>query len=502
MASEKGRRPGALMKKLLPLIALTFGLSAAGPAFAADLPTAPVYKAPAVAPAYNWTGLYVNGGAGYGMWSGNTTTLDPGTGVCDLCVNQIQGGRGFLGTIGAGFDYQFSDHIVAGIFGDGDFSGMRGTIQDQNPFYAGTINENWSWAAGGRLGWLITPELLAYAKVGFTQTHFNGTAMQDTGAGAYVGFSTPGFTTDGWFIGGGVESMFAPGWFWRTEYRVANYGARDIADASDVGSVDDIRFHPIVQTVTSGLVYKFNWPGMAPPALPSLASLPIFQAFAPASVTPWTGIYVNAGVGYGMWTANTTTLEAGTGFCHLCLNQMQGGRGISGTIGAGFDYQFSDHIVAGVFGDFDPSGIKGTIQDQNPFFAGTINENWSWAAGARLGWLVMPEILSYTNAGFTQARFGGAQMVYTFDDSATGDSTSGFTTDGWFLGGGVEAMFAPGWFLRAEYRWAGYGAHDIADTSPTDIEDDIRFRPVVQTATAELVYKFNWTAPAPVVAKY
>ena len=84
-------------------------------------------------------------------------------------------------------------------------------------------------------------------------------------------------------------------------------------------------------------------------------------------------------------------------------------------------------------------------------------------------------------------------------------STSGFTTDGWMLAGGVEAEFAPGWFWRAEYRYAQYGVHVIADTSPTEPDDNIRFHPEEQTATVGLVYKFNWAPPAPpapVVAKY
>ncbi len=488
------------MKKWLFVVAVSFGFCATGPVHAADLST-PVYKAPPAAPP-TWTGLYLNAGVGYGMWSADTTLLFPGTGICNLCADQIQGGRGFLGTIGAGFDYQFSDHIVAGVFGDGDFSGMRGTIQDQNQEFAGTINENWSWAAGGRLGWLITPEVLTYGKAGFTQTHFGATTMQSAFAGAYTPYSTPGFTTDGWFIGGGVETMFAPGWFWRTEYRFAQYDAHNIADTSGNAATDDIRFHPDVQTIVSGLVYKFNWPGFAPPALPPL---PIFQLFAPApaSGTNWTGFYADIGAGYGMWTANTTTLEPGTtGSCRLCVNQMQGGRGAVGTVGAGFDYQLTGHIVGGVFGDFDPSGISGTIQDQYPLLAGTTTENWSWNAGARVGWLITPEILSYTDAGFTQARFSGTQMVETGNGGATGYSTPGFTTEGWFLGGGVEAMFAPGWFWRTEYRFAEYGAHDIPDTRGSDVQSDIRFRPDVQTVTAGLVYKFDWSAPAPVVAKY
>ncbi|MGH7224682.1 MAG: outer membrane protein [Gemmataceae bacterium] len=341
--------------------AFVFGIGAAHAADLPNLKAPPIFTGPS---AYNWTGFYVNAGGGYGVWNADTTTITAATGLCDLCTNQTQGGRGFFGTGGVGFDYQFTDHIVGGVFGDADFGRMSGTIQDAGSSVAGSINNDWSWDAGARLGWLITPQLLAYGKAGFTEAHFTGTGMQDTFTGAYVGNSTSGFTTDGWLAGGGVESMFAPGWFFRTEYKVADYGAHEIAD-SGVIPANDIRFRPIVQTVTSSLVYKFNW-NSAPPAIPSLASLPIFQAFAPAAATPWTGIYADASVGYGLWSADTTTLLPGTNVCVLCESMRQGGRGVTGTVGAGYDYQLSQHIVLGAFSDFDPSGLKGTIQDQTP----------------------------------------------------------------------------------------------------------------------------------------
>lgn len=487
------------MKRLVVAATGLFLTLSIGTAHAADLPNlkaSPIFSGPSV---YNWSGFYVNAGSGYGIWNANTTTIDPATGLCVLCTNQTQGGRGFIGTAGAGFDYQFTDRLVAGAFGDADFGQISGTIQDQGPFFAGSISNNWSWDAGARLGWLITPELLAYGKAGFTEAHFTGTGMQSTFTGAYVGNSTFGFTTDGWLVGAGVESLFAPGWFFRTEYKVEDYGAHEIADSGPL-TQNNIRFRPVVQTVTSSLVYKFNW-SSAPPAIPALASLPIFQALAPAAATPWTGVYANAGVGYGLWSANTITLIPATNTCHLCLNQRQGGRGVTGTIGVGFDYQLSQHLVLGAFGDFDPSGLKGTIQDQGPYTVGAISENWAWDLGARIGWLVTPQILSYTDAGFTQARFGGAQMVSALDGIPMG-TTPTFTTDGWFLGGGVEAMFASGWFVRGEFRSSSYGAQVLSDASPTFRYDDIRFHPQVETGTVGVVYKFSWTAPAPVVAKY
>lgn len=246
---------------------LSFGVAGllavvtAGAAAAADLP--PVYKAaPVVAPVYGWTGLYVNGGFGYGMWTADTTTINPVTGACVLCVTQTQGGRGWLGTVGGGFDWQFSDRIVAGVFGDVDFARIKGTIQDQTPFFVGTVTENFTWDAGARIGWLVTPAILSYFNGGWSQTHFTGANMVLAFAGQATGFATPAFSKGGWFLGSGVEAMFAPGWFWRSEYRYADYGTVNLADTNQAGVMaNTITFHPIVQTIRSEVVYKFNWSG-------------------------------------------------------------------------------------------------------------------------------------------------------------------------------------------------------------------------------------------------
>jgi outer membrane immunogenic protein len=57
------------MKKIILTAAAGFAVIS-GSALAADLPAAapPMsYKAPAMAPVYNWTGIYVDAGFGYGM---------------------------------------------------------------------------------------------------------------------------------------------------------------------------------------------------------------------------------------------------------------------------------------------------------------------------------------------------------------------------------------------------------------------------------------------------
>ncbi len=484
------------MKKSRRLAGCIFALLSAGPALAADLPSTkapPIYAPPP--PAFTWTGFYLDAGAGYGEWNANNS--NPGI------TNQVDGGRGFFGRAGGGFDYQFTDHLVAGVFGDGTYGEQNGIFQDQLRDLAGNSDQNWSWAAGARLGWLLTPDLFAYGDAGFTQAHFSGSALYSWFDGAFSGSALPSFTANGWFAGAGFETMFAPGWFWRTEYRFADYGGRTLAETG-TGPLDLVHVHPITQTITSGLVYKFGWPEFGAPGFPSLTT--VTDGFGPPpTATEWTGLYADAGIGYGLWSANSAVLDPLTNTCIVCVTTRDGGRGIFGTVGVGYDYQLTNKIVAGVFGDFDPSDLRGTIIDEpNGGLVGSLSQNWAWAAGARLGWLVSPSVLTYTQAGFTQARFGGAGLINSIEDSPSGVYTSGFTSNGWFLGGGAEAEFAPGWFWRAAYRYAEYGSRELPELGPGG-NLAIHFRPEEQTATFGLVYKFNWApppAPAPVVAKY
>jgi outer membrane immunogenic protein len=500
------------MKRLL--VALASIVVAAGSAYAADMP---VKARPPAVPVTSWTGFYVNGGIGYGMWAADTRTIDPATGACVLCVEQTQGGKRWLGTVGVGYDYQFTNRIVGGVFADFDILNIKGTIQDQGPFFAARIKESWSWAIGPRIGWLMTPQTLSYVNGGYTQTHFRSATMVDTFTGTPTPFATLAFDKSGWFLGAGVEtpfSLFGPNWFWRSEYRYAYFGTKTLADtAVGAGPVvvvpgvggfanpqNSITFKPMVQTVRSEIVYKFNWAG----------STPAYAGWsAPETPVRWSGVYANGGIGYGLWAADTTTVNPATGACILCVQQTQGGKGWFGTIGVGYDHQFNSRIVGGVFADADISSIKGTIQDQFPFFAGRIKQSWSWAVGPRVGWLLTPQTLSYVNGGYTQTHFSSAAMVDTFTGLSSTFVTPSFDKGGWFLGGGVEralAFVGPGWFWRSEYRYSYFGTKNLTDTVPgagpavavpglgvfANPQSSITFKPTVQTVRGEIVYRFNW----------
>src|SRR5258706_13884047 len=87
------------MKKLAIAFAAIAAFSA--PAFAADMPVrAPGYQPPA--PVYNWTGFWVSGGGGGGLWNAdsNVGAFPSGLG---LTRDQRRGGSGWFGTAGAGW---------------------------------------------------------------------------------------------------------------------------------------------------------------------------------------------------------------------------------------------------------------------------------------------------------------------------------------------------------------------------------------------------------------
>jgi outer membrane immunogenic protein len=257
------------MKKLV--LALAAVAAFTGSALAADLPAQTYSKAPAmVAPMPSWTGFYIFGGISGGLWEGDTRIVNTFTGAPIIGINQQQGGNGWLGTVGAGYDWQFSGSWVAGILADGQFGSMKGTIQDQGLVIVGREKLQDTWAVGGRLGYLVAPTVLSYVNGGYTGSNWSGTTLLSSVTGLPSGLHTNSFTRGGWFFGGGVENTLnifgiaAPGWFMKTEYRAAYYDSKNISelvDGTNALAGRDITFRPLVQTISTSLVYRFNWTG-------------------------------------------------------------------------------------------------------------------------------------------------------------------------------------------------------------------------------------------------
>ena len=96
-----------------------------------------------------------------------------------LTTDQRQGGSGWFGTVGVGYDWQFNGPWVAGVFADGQFGSIKGTLQDPFDQVTGTIKMQDAWAAGVRVGYLVAPNVLSYVNGGYSGSHWSGTTLLD-----------------------------------------------------------------------------------------------------------------------------------------------------------------------------------------------------------------------------------------------------------------------------------------------------------------------------------
>lgn len=251
------------MKEIV--LALTAIAAMTGAASAADLAARPYTKAPvAAAPVVSWTGCYVGAGGGGAMTNNDNNVYAIATGL-PLLGNVTNGARGWFGTVQGGCDYQFQNWVV-GAFADYDFMDVHGDVNFGPPGFYGTQKQDWQWAVGGRVGYVVLPQLLAYVSGGYTQGHWKSTNLTPF-LGVTPTLTASGFTKGGWFVGTGDEyalTNFLPGLFWKTEYRYSEF---DRANATltpfgggavlPFAQTEKLREH----SVRSELVYRFNWGG-------------------------------------------------------------------------------------------------------------------------------------------------------------------------------------------------------------------------------------------------
>jgi outer membrane immunogenic protein len=260
------------MKRLLTASVLVVGTVYS--AYAADL--RPAYKSPPPAPPPppSFTGCYVDGGAGYGLSNIDHNFTDT-IGIIGggSTAQTTSGGRGWLGIVGGGCDYQFGagtgfwSNWVVGAFADYQFMDIHRNLQEIA--VSGDEKESSAWSVGGRIGYLVTPNVFTYWNGGYTQAHFDQVNFS-LSVSPFTAFSSiPGHTYGGWFIGGGTEIALSglfglplpSGLFWRSEYRFSTYNTATlpVTFVAPPVQIGNETLKPYVQTVTTSLVWKFNW---------------------------------------------------------------------------------------------------------------------------------------------------------------------------------------------------------------------------------------------------
>jgi outer membrane immunogenic protein len=290
------------MKKQLFASSALVLIIGVGAARAADLPSrkAPPPPPPPVA-APLWTGFYGGLNAGYSFGTNNSinaaaTPIDPqtiyGSGMRPRAQQWSENGpgaslinsmamaqtgvfqntqSGFVGGGQIGYNYQYNS-FVFGLETDIQGAGIRGT---SNGLGVGSASANlgpnghlqavsnavgsttaftgvdWLGTVRGRVGYLVTPTMLAYGTAGFTYggayAHINTAAVDNqsftwnglNGSHAlggfnrtYIGGGSQNKILTGWNAGGGVEWMFMPNWSLKAEGIYWNLGNMSVQTAS------------------------------------------------------------------------------------------------------------------------------------------------------------------------------------------------------------------------------------------------------------------------------
>ena len=137
------------------------------------------------------------------MWNQDNQSF---AGTIPIDAQHTDGGRGWLGRVGGGCDYQFWQKFVIGALADYDFASLKSNMTAPFATISGDEKMNWAWAAGGRLGYLPWNTLLVYISGDYTQAHFDGTLFIQGVSPSTL--STLGQTYSGWFLGSGYEYRF------------------------------------------------------------------------------------------------------------------------------------------------------------------------------------------------------------------------------------------------------------------------------------------------------
>jgi outer membrane immunogenic protein len=213
------------MHKYLSAAALAAVLGMGGVASAADIYSGGGLKdGPAIVT--SWTGFYIGLGGGGGAVNHDIKVNAFGSQVAE--INGI-GGEGGLGTVEVGYDRQFG-RIVAGVFFNFDFTSISTEFSAAGLGKVSADLDN-MWTVGGRVGYLVNNETLAYALAGYTQANFS------LPSGIH-GDNPGGFT-----VGGGLETKLAPHWTLKAEYRFTSFDTETLASSKFFSVTSDTDVH-------------------------------------------------------------------------------------------------------------------------------------------------------------------------------------------------------------------------------------------------------------------
>jgi high affinity Mn2+ porin len=194
------------------------------------------------------------------------------------------------------------------------------------------------------------------------------------------------------------------------------------------------------------------------------ADLP-YKAPVASALYDWTGFYFGGHTGYAWGNSNWTSSSGGAvidrGFVSFAQGydgSNQGGSWFNG-IQIGYNYMLRNRIVLGVEADISASSFPNyggnRIGNIVPALQGaaTYSDNIfsSGTVRARIGY-APKNWLFYATGGYAFTSAENFQLT-----TANGLDSNIKQRNGWAVGAGAEGPLIPGWTVKAEYLYTGYG---------------------------------------------
>ena len=511
-------------------------------AIAADLPV--INSALMTAPTPIWTGFYagLNSGYGFGVynnaqnygWANSAYFGDLATTMAFAVANSgpvdslNQGG--YIGGGQIGYNYQITSQAVVGLEVDMQGAGIGGTdsaigmgAYGANAAY---VNNNeiqagirWMGTARGRVGYLITPDILTYVTGGLayggSYLNTNPSSASVIPANGYFGSSHLSFTQNsknstlvGWTSGAGAEWMLSTNWSIKGEALYYNLGSQSVnntqyyannstpAHSIVGGSTTRAYYQGIIARVGANYNFVLNKIISGEPVI-SKSVIRRSQNLTLNSPL-WTTFYIGLNSGYGFGTSDNAQNYGWANPAHFFLNSAetaayaisnsglvdslnQGGYIGGGQIG--YNYQITSQAVVGLEVDMQGAGIGGTDSAIGMGAYGAnaayVNNNeiqagirWMGTARGRVGYLITPDILTYVTGGLA---YGGS---YLNTATTPGEIKNGFSGSspfistqnsheslltGWTSGVGSEWKFSSNWSIKGEALYYDLGSQKVSN---------------------------------------
>jgi outer membrane immunogenic protein len=279
---------GAAMKKLAVGVAAIAALIST-PVLAADMVTkAPPPVAPA--PVFSWTGFYAGIALG-AKWADTTWTTTSISFVGNLLQPAVDSSSprsydlsGFRWGGYAGYNWQVAPQWLWGV--EADLAGANKTVTAAGipgcsilcfPAAPGpgtdisSVKMRWDASLRARVGYLVSPDLLAYVTGGIawqdietsaTCQHSLTDPICAPASGSPFTTATSDTILTGWTIGGGIEYRVYSNWLVRGEYRYSNFGTWtgnffNLTGPATIGTLVGHSLKVNTQIATGGIGYKF-----------------------------------------------------------------------------------------------------------------------------------------------------------------------------------------------------------------------------------------------------